>query len=110
MMIGGMVMKLLKIENSQGHFLGTDGDYVPVDKITKEDVLRLVDLALAQDVEYDEYDEQGVKNQAHQIIYRNIYDKLRVLSERNQEFIDESERQYLTEYEKYRGTPPKEGD
>ena len=110
MMIGGTVMKLLKIENNQGHFLGTDGDYLPVDKITKGDILRLVDLALGQDVGFDEYDDERIKNQAHQIIYKNIYEKLLVLTERKQEYLDESERLYLAENEKYQETPPQEAE
>ena len=98
-------MKLLKTDNNQGHFLGEDGAFAPVDKITKEDLLRLVELTLTEEVEFDEYDSEVVKNQAHQILYRSIYEKLCGLRERKQEFTDESERLYLQEYEKYREEP-----
>jgi hypothetical protein len=97
-------MRLLRIDGSLGQFLGEVGDYRPIDKITKDDLLRLVDLTLREeDVEFDEYDEEKVKNQAHQIVYKSIFGKLRELRGRKQESIDQSERLYLAEYERYRG-------
>jgi hypothetical protein len=102
MIAGGKDMKLLKIEKNLGYYLGDSGQYKPVDKITKDDLLRLVNLTLKDDVEFDEYDENAIKNQAHQIVYKSIVEKLRSLRERKQEFLDESERLFLKEYEKYR--------
>lgn len=102
MKAGGAAMKLLKVENNFGHFLDKSGDFQPIDRITKEDLLNLVNLILYEDVELDEYDEKKIKNQAHQIVYKSIYEKLRGISERKQEFIDESERAYLAEYERYK--------
>jgi hypothetical protein len=98
-------MKLLRIGDNQGYFLGEDGSFTLVDRITKEDLLRLVDLTLANEVEFDDYDNEAVKNQAHQILYRSIYEKLRGLKDRREAFTDESERLYLQEYEKYREEP-----
>jgi hypothetical protein len=104
-------MKLLKIEGSQGQFIGIDGEYLTVDKITKEDLLRMVELVLARDVEFDEYDSEALRNQAHQIIYQSVHGKLKELSERRAEFLDESERLYLEEYEKYKpSTSSREGE
>ncbi len=100
---GGRGMKLLKIENNQGFFLKEQSDYAPIDKITKDDLLRLVDLTLEDEACFDEFSEENVKNQAHQIIYKNIYEKLNGLKERRKEFMDKSDRLYLQEYEKYRG-------
>ena len=102
MTAGGKDMKLLSIENNLGLYLGESGQYNPVDKITKEDLLRLVNLTLREDVLFDEYDENAIKNQAHQIVYKSIFEKLRGLGDRKQEFIDESERLYLPDYEKYK--------
>ena len=95
-------MKLLSIKDNLGHYLGGSGQSIPVDKITKDDLLRLVNLTLSKDVDFDEYDENAIKNQAHQIVYKSILEKLRGLRDRKQEFIDESERLFLKEYEKYR--------
>lgn len=100
---GGKDMKLLKIDQSLGHFLMESGQYNPVDKITKEDLLRLVNSTLEDDdVEFDPYDEKVIKNHAHQIVYRSLFEKLRGLRLRRREFVDESERLYLKEYGKYR--------
>jgi hypothetical protein len=98
-------MKLLKIENSLGTYLDDKGAFSPIDRITKEDLLRLVNLTLSETVEFDVYDEQALRNQAHQILYRSIFEKLKSLSERKQEFTDESARLYLQEYERYREKP-----
>lgn len=96
-------MKLLKIEKNQGYFLNENQKYLPLDKITKEGLLKLVDLALEDDAEYDTFDEDQIKNQAHQIIYKSIYAKLSALSDEKEVFIDESKRLFLKEYEKYGG-------
>ncbi len=94
-------MKLLKIENNKGHFLVKD-NYEPIDKITKEGLLNLVELTLKDEVDFDEYSEETIKDHAHQIIYKNIHDKLKDLKSRRQEFVDESQRLYLEDYEKYK--------
>jgi hypothetical protein len=101
-------MKLLKIELNSGHYLNDAGGYSAVDKLSKEDLLRLVNLTLEEgSIEFDDYDESLLKNQAHQVIYKSVVQKLKALRERRQEFLDESERLFLPEYEKYRSTEPK---
>ena len=99
-------MKLLRIDNSTGYYLAEKGGFAEVDKITKEDLLRLVDLTLQEEeVEYDEYSDEELKNQAHQIVYKSVFEKLKGLRDRRKEFIDGSERLYLADYERYRATP-----
>jgi hypothetical protein len=99
-------MKLLKIENSCGHFRLENGDYSPVDKISKDELLRLVNLTLSEeDIEFEEYDESMIQNHAHQVIYKSVVRKLQSLRERKQEFVDESARLYLEDYEKYKAAP-----
>lgn len=95
-------MKLLKIEGNQGLFRGCDGNYKTIDKIAKEDLLQLVTWTLnEEDVEFDAYDESAIKNHAQQIVYKSVVQKLTDLKGRKQEFIDESERSFLKEYERY---------
>lgn len=96
-------MKILKIENSQGHFRTADGSYETVDKLDKSVLLNLINLALEDDFEVDNYDEETLRNQAHQIIYKNICEKLIDLHKKRNQFRDETERLYLDEYEKYKG-------
>ncbi|WP_066270324.1 hypothetical protein [Hydrogenophaga palleronii] len=96
-------MKLLRINEYAGQFLQADGNYEVIDKIDKEQLLRLVDHTLEdEEFEIDEYDDQAIKNQAHQVIYKSISQKLTDLRRRRQEFIDESARLFLDEYERYR--------
>ena len=94
-------MKLLEIKEGQGYYISCDGKAVPIDNIKKEDLLRLVDLTLENDVEFDEFSEEHIKNPAHQIVYRNIYEKLVDLRDRKQEFKDETENLYIDAFEKY---------
>ncbi len=96
-------MKLLKIDANQGHFRDINGKYKPIDKIAKEDLLQLVTWTLNEkEVEFDAYDEKAIKNQAQQIVYKSVDQKLQTLRGRKQEFIDEAERSFLKDYEKYR--------
>jgi hypothetical protein len=95
-------MKLLKIESDRGYYLDAQGEFASIDKITKEDLLRLVDLTLTNEAEFDQYSNETIKNPAHQILYKSICEKLDGLKARKQEFIDESARLYLEEYERYR--------
>jgi hypothetical protein len=98
-------MKLLKIDDNSGYYYDNQGEFATVDKITKDDILRLVNLTLGEeDVEFDEFSDDNLQNQAHKIIYKSIFEKLQELKTRRQEFIDESERLYLSEYKIYRGS------
>lgn len=99
---GGWGMKLLKISDNSGYFLDDLGGFQPIDKIKKEDLLRLLNLVIEKEVSFDEYDDSQLKNQAHQIVYKSVLDKLKDLNSRKDKFIDESERLYLKEYEKYK--------
>lgn len=95
-------MKALKIENHQGYFLTAEGGYDTVDKVDRTALSRLVNLALEDNFEIDEYDETELKNQSHQIIYKSISWKLLDLHQKRNQFRDESERLYLDAYEKYK--------
>jgi hypothetical protein len=103
-------MKLLEIRDSLGYYRDGNGDLVPLDKITKEDLLRLVELTLSEEAEFDAYDDDAVKNQAHKILYKSIFEKMVGLRDRKEEFMDESGRLYLQEYEKYRDKPSQQGN
>jgi hypothetical protein len=94
------------IENNCGHFRAESGAYETIDKISKDDLLRLVNFTLSEgEVDFDEYDENLVKNHAHQVIYKSIVRKLISLRERRQEFSDEAARLYLEDYERYKAEP-----
>ena len=98
------VMKILKIENSLGLYSVDGKNYTSIDKIDKEGILKLVDLALENDIDIDDFDVNLIKNQAHQIIYKNISEKIKDLHQKKDGFKDESDRLFLKEYEGYKQT------
>jgi hypothetical protein len=96
-------MKLLKVSDSIGHFLADDKQFRPIHQITKDDLLRLANLTLDEnEIEFDEYDEQVLKNQAHRVIYKSVVQKLQDLRARRKEFADQAARLFYEEYERYR--------
>ncbi len=92
---------MLKINNNQGFFQKIDGEYEQIDKITKEDLLRMMENILENDTEMEEYDEEKLKNQAHQVVYKSIYTNFKSLNDRKKEFKDNTERLYQEQYTKY---------
>ena len=95
-------MKLLKTDNGCGYFLKEDSGYESLDKLSKEELLRLVNLTLEHEVvEFDDYDEEVIRNQAHRIIYKSVHEKLTELADRRKEFSDEADRLFKDAYEKY---------
>jgi hypothetical protein len=99
-------MKHLKINDNKGFF--TVGERTaPVDQITKEDLFDLLNLAIEEDdFVMDTYSDESIQNQAHRIIYKNIYDKLDSLRSNRQQFRDEVDRLYKDAIDKYAGQNP----
>lgn len=95
------IMKILKIDNKLGHYSVDGINYNSIDQINKGDLLKLVDVALEYDVDIDEFSEDLIKNQAHQILYKNISEKIKDLYQKKDDFKDESDRLFLKEYERY---------
>ena len=84
-------MKYLMIDNGMG-FYCLDGSVAlkkPLDNITKEELLTLVELCVEkEDFEMDQYDATLVRHAAHQIIYKNIFQKLDDLRQHRVSFAD----------------------
>ena len=98
-------MKILKIENNKGFFNVTENDnWIPIDQITKDDLMKLLNTFLENDVEIDSPTENEISNQAHQIIYNSIWKKLDTLKNNKGKFRDEAERAYHDAIQKYSET------
>jgi len=97
-------MKYLMIEENKVLFTVNNTDWFPIDEITKDHLLSLLDLAINNDFEMDAFDSSKIANQAHQIIYKNIYDKFIELTRNKTRFSDESEALYKEAIEKYKST------
>lgn len=95
-------MKILEIREHKGFFrLSETTDWQAIDTIDKDALLALLNLFLENDVSMDAPDEENLGNQAHSIIYRNVYGKLAALSDEKSRFTDESQRLYLDEIKRY---------
>lgn len=95
-------MKLLKADDNRGHFLNEANEFSSIDQITKEDVLRLAKCVLElEEVEFDPYDDEVIKNEAHRILYKNILEKLEELHGRREEFVEQRDELYKQAYEQY---------
>ena len=100
---GEEIMKCLEINNGKGYFLHKSGEMIPLDKIKKEDLMYLLDIATSenQSFEMDDIEEDVLDNQAHQIIYRNLSEKFSDLLSNKKRFLDESENLYRDALLKY---------
>lgn len=99
---GEEIMKCLKIEEDRGWYTLDDKEWKEIDKINRDDLMKLLDLAISNDsFEMDEFNEEKLANQAHSIIYNNIYIKFRELLNNKTRFKDESESMYREAIDKY---------
>lgn len=95
-------MKYLKIEDNKVYFRTDNNiEWKGIDQIDKDDLLELTFLAVEKEFEMDEYIKESIGNQAHQIIYKNIYDKFFELIGNKSRFSDESDSLYKNAFEKY---------
>jgi len=97
-------MIYLKIEDNRGFFLKdkeSPEDWTELDKIEKEDLMKLLDYATEEEFEMDEYKEEVLGNKAHQIIYKNLYEKFNNFLSNKNRFKDETDNVFKEAIEKY---------
>jgi len=98
-------MKYLKVEDNKAYFLKvvdqSSQAWVEIDKITKDDLMNLLNLAIESDFEMEEYKEENLANKAHQIIYKNIHEKFLDIISCKTRFKDESESMFKEAIDKY---------
>jgi hypothetical protein len=95
-------MKHLRINSGKGQYSLDGINWTEIDKIGKEDLLKLMDFALTNGFEMDPYDKDRLTNSAHEIVYRNIHAKLAELTTKKERFRDESQRLYGDVIRKYK--------
>ncbi len=95
-------MAYLEINDNKGLFYREGEGMVEVNKMTKDDLCKLVRLALSsEEFEMTPYDETQLQNPAHKTIYSHIYRQLSEIRGRKQEFNDEINSLYKDAYDKY---------
>lgn len=102
-MKGEKIMKCLEIKDGKGYYLKATGEMCPLDQMKKEDLLFLLDIATSdtEDFVMDDMKEKEISNQAHQIIYSNLFEKFSDLLTNKNRFLDESEQLYREALQKY---------
>lgn len=97
-------MKYLIIEKNRAFYqLNNDiSTKKSIDQISKEDLLTLVELCMEEDsFEMDPFDARDIPHAAHQIIYKNIYQKLNDLRLHRVSFTDEKTSLYHKAIDSY---------
>lgn len=96
-------MKYLIIKDNKG-FYTLDGEHEkPLDKITKEDLLSLLNAIIEKkDFEMDIITSSNLQNPAHQVIYKNLYQKFDEISKGRIAFNDEKTNLYKEALNKYK--------
>jgi len=93
-------MKYLEIKDNKGFYF--DGsEYKEIDKISKDDLMVLLNSAETDKFEMDTYSEKTIANKAHQIIYENIYKKLKQFLDNKKQFKKETDKLYKDAITKY---------
>ena len=104
MMKGKETMKYLTIKSGQGYFFNSENMEKKIDAIGKDDILFLLEQATnpENDFEMDAICDDNIKNEAHKIIYENLYAKFDDLLKNKNKFLDESMALYKDAFSKYK--------
>lgn len=98
-------MKYLKIDKDKAFYLkdkNQPDNWEEIDKIGKEDLLKLLDYATNEEFELDSYEETLLANKAHQIIYKHLFEKFASFLSNKDRFKDEANNLYKEAIEKYK--------
>lgn len=96
-------MKGFEIKNNNVYFCSKNGEHKPIDLINKEELLFLINKLIDSDeFEMDQYNEELIKNEAHKIIYRNIFNKFSELMKNKKSFKDQYNSLYQDALNKYK--------
>lgn len=75
-MKGKKYMNVLKIDSQKKSFFNTDGTDKIITNITKEDILKILELIFENDdITFDEYSDDKIANEAEKVIYKHLYTK-----------------------------------
>ena len=96
-------MIYLKIDSNKGHYRidASKEEWTELDQIGKDDLLELLNIATTQDFAMDEYKDELLQNPAHNILYRNIYNKFTELLLNKSRFQDSVNSMYKSAIDKY---------
>lgn len=96
-------MKILKIENGEGYYYSIKQNaYFAINNIDKDALLELVKYVINNDdFEIDLYEQDCVKNNVQQIVYKDIYEKINQLKKEKTTILNEIEEEFSKSKKKY---------
>jgi hypothetical protein len=98
-------MKYLRIDDNKAYFLrnneNEEDNWILIDQIGKDDLFNLLNRAISEPFEMDEFSDENLSNKAHYIIYKNLHEKFSGLLTNKTRFKDESDGLYKAALEKY---------
>lgn len=96
-------MNYTKIDNSNVYFrLNEDMDWKQISEIQGDDLIVMLEKALGEEeFEIAEYDNELIKNEAHNIIYKSIYEKIYEIRQDRENILDENLQRYSDVIDKY---------
>ena len=96
-------MKILRISNNKGEYSVNGTDYKPIDTISKDEILQLIDRLTSEDCEMDDLaNDSDLPNKAHLIIYKSLLGKVKELKNNKAYFQDMRDSEYKDAINKYR--------
>ena len=103
-MKGEIYMTLLKIENNKGKFSINGMDFIEIEKISKDDILKMLEKVLNETeiiIEESNDDDKKINSPAQKIIYDNIYEKVKEVISEKEEINSFEEDEYYIAMKKY---------
>lgn len=96
-------MNYTKIKNNNVYFRLSDSDnWKSISDLTGDDLIKLIEKCIdADDFELEEFDDTLIRNEAHKIIYKSIYQKIKDIHLERDNIIDENTQRYNAIIEKY---------
>lgn len=96
-------MNYTKIENSKVFFrLSSSDNWKLISDITGDDLIILIEKCIDEDdFELKEFDDTIIKNEAHKIIYKSIYQKINDIYLERDNIIDDNSQRYNDIIEKF---------
>ena len=96
-------MKYLHINDNKGFFkINAIEELKSIDSISKDDIFKLINLLMEkEDFEMDEFKDELIQNKAHNIIYRNLYQRFLELKQEKNNIIDSTNQYFAEAFQKY---------
>lgn len=97
-------MNYIKIEGNSVHFrLKEEDEWKAISEIQGMDILALLKASIENDeFQIDEYKDELIRNEAHNIIYKSIYEKINEIIINKENILDENSQRYKDIIEEYK--------